>query len=120
MSSPYQDQNILACLLSYGVRWDKAQEYKQLILNNVYSVEQCILLAILNNEIAQYEYTPSNTYNWKGLIKMEKLYYVIVINEKTNKKQYLTTNPFTHKECMTIISKQSSYPTTRFTIEEAT
>lgn len=51
---------------------------------------------------------------------MNKLYYVIVINDKTKRKEYLTTIPFSHKECMTIISKLKQYPITRFTIEEAT
>jgi hypothetical protein len=50
---------------------------------------------------------------------IERLYYVVAINEKTGHKTYMTTVPFTHKQAMTIISKLSSHKGRRVQVEEA-
>jgi hypothetical protein len=49
----------------------------------------------------------------------ERLYYVVVINEQTGNKTYMTTKPFTHQQAMTIISKISSHKGRRVQVEES-
>jgi hypothetical protein len=40
----------------------------------------------------------------------ERLYHVIVVNDKTETKVRMTAIPCTHKEACTILSKLTSYP----------
>lgn len=49
-----------------------------------------------------------------------RMYHVIVINEKTNNKVYMTVTPVTHKEGCTILSKITDYPWRRKQLEEIT
>ena len=48
----------------------------------------------------------------------EKLYHLVAINEKTNKKVQLTSTPTTHEKAMIIKSKQTVRPETRYAVEE--
>lgn len=47
---------------------------------------------------------------------MERLYFLISL--RGNRKTYLTTKPFTHKECMTMKSKFNSDSQAYITVEE--
>lgn len=46
-------------------------------------------------------------------------YHVIVINERTGKKVYMTATPVTHAEGCTILSKITDYKWRRKQLEEA-
>ena len=50
---------------------------------------------------------------------MQRQYHVVVINEKTGKKVYMTSSPVTHSEGCTILSKLSKYEWRRNQLEEA-
>ena len=47
-----------------------------------------------------------------------RMYHVIVINERTGRKVYMTATPVTHKEGCTILSKLTRYPWRREQLEE--
>lgn len=47
-----------------------------------------------------------------------KRYHVVVINEKTGKKVYMTSSPVPHKEGCTILTKLTKYPWRREQLEE--
>jgi hypothetical protein len=49
---------------------------------------------------------------------MERMYNVVVINEKTGQKAVMTAYPCTHKEGCTILSKITDYPGRRKQLEE--
>jgi hypothetical protein len=51
---------------------------------------------------------------------MERMYNVVVINEKTGQKVVMTAYPCTHKEGCTILSKLTDYPWRRKQLEEVT
>ncbi len=52
---------------------------------------------------------------------MKRLYHIIAINDKTNKKVYITGYPMTHEKCMVMMSKQSKpAKDVRFMLEELT
>lgn len=50
---------------------------------------------------------------------MQRQYHVVVINEKTGKKVYMTSSPVTHSEGCTILSKLTKYEWRRNQLEEA-
>lgn len=49
---------------------------------------------------------------------MERLYHVVVINERTGAKAYFSTSPVTHDEGCTWLKKITSYPWRRKQLEE--
>jgi hypothetical protein len=51
---------------------------------------------------------------------MERMYNVVVINEKTGQKVIMTAYPCTHEEGCTILSKLTDYPWRRKQLEEVT
>lgn len=48
-----------------------------------------------------------------------RLYHLVAINEKTNKKTYLTGYPMTHEECCIMKGKFSYHPLRRIQLEQA-
>ena len=51
-------------------------------------------------------------------MEKEKIYHVYAINDKTGKKNYMTSYPISHSKCCTFISKQTKHADVRFVIEE--
>lgn len=49
---------------------------------------------------------------------MQRIYHVVVINEKTGKKVYMTKDPVSHSEGCTILSKLTKYQWRRNQLEE--
>lgn len=49
---------------------------------------------------------------------MDRMYNLVAINERTNKKVILTSSPCTHKECCTMKSKFTPRPGVRIQLEE--
>lgn len=49
---------------------------------------------------------------------MQRQYHVVVINEKTGNKVYMTKMPVTHAEGCTILSKLTKYEWRRNQLEE--
>lgn len=49
---------------------------------------------------------------------MERMYNVVVINEKTGIKVVMTSSPVTHKEGCTLLSKITDYKWRRKQLEE--
>lgn len=47
-----------------------------------------------------------------------RLYHIVAINEKTGKKEYLTTYPMPHDDCCVMLSKQSKHEHVRKQLEE--
>lgn len=47
-----------------------------------------------------------------------RLYHLVAINEKTNKKTYLTGYPMTHEECCIMKSKFNPHKDVRIQLEE--
>jgi hypothetical protein len=45
-------------------------------------------------------------------------YHVVVLNNKTGNKAYMTVKPVTHKEGCTILGKLTKYPWRREQLEE--
>lgn len=51
---------------------------------------------------------------------MERMYHIVTINEKRNRKVHVTRSPLTHKEACTMLTKFTPHPELRRMLEEVT